>query len=130
MLDYVIFDNDTGKFFTPILPATPKKKKPGRNSAIEASIARKIKDLGQTLQPRDFYVPYHLADKVMGICDNAYESTGGVVQMDSSDRTYYWQQFRKALSKGLHRVLDLICFGGRTRKRPTQHMCASGRCYL
>ena len=100
--DYVVLDSETEEFFVPIRPASPnQKKKPGRKTEIKVAIQVAVKNLCQRLQHQNFYDPYHLTDEAMGICDAAYLSRGGVVELDSSERAYHRQQFREALTKGL-----------------------------
>ena len=44
----------------------------------------------------------------MGICDEAYEDIGGVVNLNPTDRAYHQQKFREGVSKGLNVGLNLF----------------------
>ena len=101
--DHIILDEETGEFFVPIRPAASgSKKRPGRKTNSEKSIARAITNLCVTLKHRGNYEPLHLTDEVMGICDEAYDNVGGVLSLSPQDRAWHRHKFREAITKGLN----------------------------
>lgn len=120
---YVNLDDQHDEFFVSI-PRSEfntegrNKKKRGKVTATTIEIDKAITNLTTVLKYKNDYTPICLSDEQMGIVDEAVVEQGGTIVLESWERAYYRQEFKKRLVLGLDGV-NINVFGRMRVGSPT-----------